>query len=72
MDSVKNHTDLKKEKFANEWGNKIKNSVTANLYGIELLQIMDRLGHTEDEITIQVYLHITKDRKKKPLKSLRN
>lgn len=32
-DSVKNLTDTEKEKFANEWGNKIKNGVTANLYG---------------------------------------
>lgn len=32
--------------------------------GVELLQIMDRLGHTEDETTTQVYLHITKERKK--------
>ncbi|MEK5108549.1 tyrosine-type recombinase/integrase [Cytobacillus sp. FSL K6-0129] len=32
--------------------------------GVELLQIMDRLGHTEDSTTTQVYLHITKDRKK--------
>lgn len=32
-DSVKNLTDIEKEKFANEWGNKIKNGVTANLYG---------------------------------------
>nr|WP_057776266.1 tyrosine-type recombinase/integrase [Cytobacillus dafuensis] len=32
--------------------------------GVELLEIMDRLGHTEDETTTQVYLHITKDRKK--------
>ncbi len=32
--------------------------------GVELLQIMDRLGHTEDDTTTQVYLHITKDRKK--------
>lgn len=32
--------------------------------GVELLQIMDRLGYTEDETTTQVYLHITKDRKK--------
>ncbi|MCM3180942.1 site-specific integrase [Cytobacillus horneckiae] len=32
--------------------------------GVELLQIMDRLGHTEDATTTQVYLHITKDRKK--------
>lgn len=31
---------------------------------VELLEIMDRLGHTEDETTTQVYLHITKDRKK--------
>jgi len=40
--------------------------------GVELLQIMDRLGHTEDETTTQVYLHITKERKKKLLKSLLN
>ena len=32
--------------------------------GVELTQIMDRLGHTDDETTTQVYLHITKDRKK--------
>ncbi|MCM3598656.1 tyrosine-type recombinase/integrase [Metabacillus idriensis] len=32
--------------------------------GVELLQITDRLGHTEDDTTTQVYLHITKDRKK--------
>lgn len=38
--------------------------------GVELLQIMDRLGHSEDETTTQVYLHITKDRKKKLLRSL--
>lgn len=31
--------------------------------GVELLQIMDRLGHTDDETTTQVYLHITKERK---------
>ncbi|MDM5336154.1 hypothetical protein QUF84_02745 [Fictibacillus enclensis] len=35
--------------------------------GVELLKIMDRLGHTEDETTTQVYLHITKGRKKKKL-----
>lgn len=32
--------------------------------GVELLQIMDRLGHSDDETTTEVYLHITKDRKK--------
>lgn len=32
--------------------------------GVELLQIMDRIGHSDDETTTQVYLHITKDRKK--------
>lgn len=32
--------------------------------GVELLQIMDRLGHKDDETTTQVYLHITKDKKK--------
>ncbi len=26
---------------------------------------MDRLGHTEDSTATQVYLHITKDRKKR-------
>ncbi|WP_027410337.1 site-specific integrase [Anoxybacteroides tepidamans] len=32
--------------------------------GVELYQIMDRLGHVDDETTTQVYLHVTKDRKK--------
>ncbi|WP_406589693.1 tyrosine-type recombinase/integrase [Bacillus atrophaeus] len=32
--------------------------------GVDLQRIMDRLGHTEDKTTTQVYLHITKDRKK--------
>ncbi|MFX3673325.1 MAG: tyrosine-type recombinase/integrase [Paenisporosarcina sp.] len=32
--------------------------------GVELPQIMDRLGHTNDATTTQVYLHITKNRKK--------
>jgi integrase len=32
--------------------------------GVDLPQIMDRLGHSDDETTTQVYLHITKDRKK--------
>jgi integrase len=32
--------------------------------GVDLHQIMDRLGHIKDETTTQVYLHITKDRKK--------
>ncbi|MDQ0926451.1 integrase [Bacillus atrophaeus] len=40
--------------------------------GVVLLQIMDHLGHTEDETTTQVYLHITKDRKKKLPKNLFN
>lgn len=31
---------------------------------VSLEQIMDRLGHTDDDITKDVYLHITKDRKK--------
>ncbi|WP_445430143.1 tyrosine-type recombinase/integrase [Bacillus atrophaeus] len=32
--------------------------------GVDLQRIMNRLGHTEDKTTTQVYLHITKDRKK--------
>lgn len=31
-DSIKNYTSSQKEEFANTWGNKVKNSVTANLY----------------------------------------
>ncbi|WP_234293380.1 tyrosine-type recombinase/integrase [Fictibacillus sp. FJAT-27399] len=40
--------------------------------GVELLKIMDRLGHTEDETTTQVYLHITKSRKKRSFPKLLN
>ncbi|WP_153124604.1 site-specific integrase [Peribacillus tepidiphilus] len=32
--------------------------------GVDLLQIMERLGHADEETTTQVYLHITKERKK--------
>jgi integrase len=32
--------------------------------GVSLEQIMDRLGHTDDQITKNVYLHVTKDMKK--------
>ena len=32
--------------------------------GIELHEIMERLGHQNDQITRDIYLHITKDRKK--------
>nr|WP_189318109.1 tyrosine-type recombinase/integrase [Bacillus sp. LLTC93] len=32
--------------------------------GVDLQRIMDRLGHTEDQTTTKIYLHITKDRKK--------
>lgn len=40
--------------------------------GVDLLEIMDRLGHKDDETTTQVYLHITKEKQKRPLKSLVN
>jgi len=36
--------------------------------GVELIQIMERLGHSSDKTTTQVYLHITKDRKKEASK----
>ncbi|MCA1032890.1 site-specific integrase [Bacillus timonensis] len=32
--------------------------------GVSLEQIMDRLGHTDDKITKNVYLHVTKEMKK--------
>jgi integrase len=32
--------------------------------GIPLHEIMERLGHKDDEVTRHVYLHVTKDRKK--------
>ncbi|GGE36005.1 hypothetical protein GCM10011391_13510 [Pullulanibacillus camelliae] len=32
--------------------------------GVSLEQIMDRLGHTDDQITKNVYLHVTQDMKK--------
>jgi integrase len=32
--------------------------------GVSLEQIMDRLGHTDDQITKNVYLHVTEDMKK--------
>ncbi|WP_391117757.1 tyrosine-type recombinase/integrase [Psychrobacillus sp. L3] len=32
--------------------------------GVALEQIMDRLGHTDDQITKNVYLHVTKEMKK--------
>ncbi|WP_353856620.1 hypothetical protein [Bacillus sp. Bos-x628] len=28
---------------------------------MDLQRIMDRLGHTEDQTTTKIYLHITKD-----------
>ncbi len=38
--------------------------------GVALEQIMDRLGHSDDQITKDVYLHVTQEmKKKKPLKS---
>ena len=30
--------------------------------GVDLFEIMDRLGHKDDETTTQVYLHITKEK----------
>lgn len=32
--------------------------------GVELLKIMDRLGHCDDDTTKNVYLHVTKEMKK--------
>ena len=32
--------------------------------GVSILEIMERLGHQDDEITKRVYLHITKSMKK--------
>ncbi|MEH7649581.1 hypothetical protein [Bacillus safensis] len=39
---------------------------------MDLQRKMDRLRHTEDQSTTKIYLHITKDRKKKLLKSSEN
>lgn len=33
--------------------------------GVSLEQIMDRLGHTDDDTTKNIYLHITKPKRKK-------
>ncbi len=32
--------------------------------GVALEQIMDRLGHSDDQITKDVYLHVTQEMKK--------
>lgn len=40
--------------------------------GVSLEQIMERLGHTDDQITKNVYLHITQEMKKKLPKSSAN
>ncbi|WP_096201869.1 tyrosine-type recombinase/integrase [Bacillus sp. FJAT-45350] len=32
--------------------------------GFELIEIMDLLGHTKDETTVNVYLHVTNGKKK--------
>jgi integrase len=32
--------------------------------GVGLEEIMERLGHTDDDTTKRVYLHVTKDMKK--------
>lgn len=38
--------------------------------GVGLEEIMDRLGHHDDEVTRKVYLHVTDNMKKKPLINL--
>ncbi|MEK4403286.1 hypothetical protein MKZ26_02435 [Sporosarcina sp. FSL K6-6792] len=40
--------------------------------GVALEQIMGRLAHSDDQITKNVYLHVTQERKKKVPKSLHN
>ncbi|WP_413309792.1 tyrosine-type recombinase/integrase [Bacillus sp. 1P10SD] len=40
--------------------------------GVSLEQIMDRLGHTDNQITKNVYLHVTQEMKKKLPKSSAN
>jgi integrase len=32
--------------------------------GVDLVEIMDRLGHTKDDTTKNIYLHVTKEKKK--------
>ncbi|WP_299095625.1 tyrosine-type recombinase/integrase [uncultured Metabacillus sp.] len=38
-------------------------SILAEL-GFDLIEIMDRLGHTKEETTVNMYLHVTKGKKK--------
>jgi len=38
--------------------------------GVALEQIMDRLGHSDDQITKNVYLHVTKEMKKEASQQL--
>jgi integrase len=40
--------------------------------GVSLPQIMDRLGHKDEDTTKNVYLHVTKDMKKEASKKFRN
>lgn len=40
--------------------------------GVGIHEIMERLGHQDDEITKRVYLHDTKTMKKKPPKNSMN
>ncbi|MGM7724289.1 tyrosine-type recombinase/integrase [Metabacillus sp. Hm71] len=40
-------------------------SILAEL-GFDLIEIMDCLGHTKKETTVNVYLHVTKGKKKRP------
>lgn len=35
-----------------------------NEYKVDLIRIMERLGHVDDDTTKKVYLHVTKTRKK--------
>lgn len=32
--------------------------------GVDIIRIMDKLGHVDDDTTKQVYMHVTKPRKK--------
>lgn len=32
--------------------------------GVDLIRIMERLGHVDDDTTKKIYLHVTKTRKK--------
>ncbi|WP_425060272.1 Tyrosine recombinase XerC [Sporomusa carbonis] len=40
--------------------------------GVGLEEIMERLGHSDDEVTRTVYLHVTKDMKKEAAQKFSN